>query len=240
MVHGNAHPRIGSTMFMQGQRSAMFLWQCSSKVVAMFLRLDAFAENYHHIHQYRQFVMQCIFARDNEVIKTIKRRLGISNDTPHLMLYLSMFLWTVFMRVTCKVNVVTNCGERGKLSRQFKNLAKMCSFDNPLPIFDSLSLIPLAPCCTSNNLSSATSWTCNSWWGHDGRLTFAPARDTAGGLAAEHRRLYQAPTEIRHPRWTSPRAPAGFTQPGAMPLNLPCLVTCQGQSSSTEIRKPLL
>ena len=29
-------------MFVQGQRSAMFLWQCSSKVVAMFLRLDAF------------------------------------------------------------------------------------------------------------------------------------------------------------------------------------------------------
>ena len=27
-------------MFVQGQRSAMFLWQCSSKVVAMFLRLD--------------------------------------------------------------------------------------------------------------------------------------------------------------------------------------------------------
>ena len=36
------HPRIGSPMFVQGQRSAMFLWQCSSKVVAMFLRLDAF------------------------------------------------------------------------------------------------------------------------------------------------------------------------------------------------------
>ena len=29
-------------MFMQGQRSTMFLWQCSSKVVAMSLRLDAF------------------------------------------------------------------------------------------------------------------------------------------------------------------------------------------------------
>ena len=42
MVFGNVHPRIGSTMFVLGQRSAMFLWQCSSKVVAMFLRLDAF------------------------------------------------------------------------------------------------------------------------------------------------------------------------------------------------------
>ena len=44
MVLGNVHPRIGSTMFVQGQRSAMFLWQCSSKVVVMFLRLDAFKE----------------------------------------------------------------------------------------------------------------------------------------------------------------------------------------------------
>ena len=42
MVFGNVHPRIGSIMFVQGQRSAMFLWQCSSKVVAMFLLLDAF------------------------------------------------------------------------------------------------------------------------------------------------------------------------------------------------------
>ena len=29
-------------MFVQGQRSTMFLWQCSSKVVAIFLQLDAF------------------------------------------------------------------------------------------------------------------------------------------------------------------------------------------------------
>ena len=27
---------------LKGQGSAMFLWRCSSKVVAMFLRLDAF------------------------------------------------------------------------------------------------------------------------------------------------------------------------------------------------------
>ena len=50
-----------------------------------------------------------------EVVKSIKRRLGISNDTHYLMLYLSTFLWTVFMRVTCMVNVVTSCGEREKL-----------------------------------------------------------------------------------------------------------------------------
>ena len=42
MVFGNVHRRNGSTTFVQGQRSAMFLWQCSSKVMAMFLRLDAF------------------------------------------------------------------------------------------------------------------------------------------------------------------------------------------------------
>ena len=100
-----------------------------------------------------------------------------------------------------------------------------------------LLLIPLAPCYTSNNLSSATSWTCNSWRGHDGQLTFAPACDAAGGLAAGYRRLYQAPTEIRHPRRTSLRALGGSTQPGAMPPNPPCLVTCQGQSPGTEIRK---
>ena len=33
-------------MFVQGQRSAMFYWQCSSKVVAMFLRLDAFSKRF--------------------------------------------------------------------------------------------------------------------------------------------------------------------------------------------------
>ena len=38
-------------MFVQGQRSAMFLWQCSSKVVAMFLRLDAF-----HTHTQKKMV----------------------------------------------------------------------------------------------------------------------------------------------------------------------------------------
>ena len=49
------------------------------------------------------------------MLKSIKRRLGFSNDTHYLMLYLSMYLWTVFMRVTCMVNVVASCGERGKL-----------------------------------------------------------------------------------------------------------------------------
>ena len=42
MVLGNVHPRIRLTMFVQGHRSAMFLWQYSSNVMAMFLRLDAF------------------------------------------------------------------------------------------------------------------------------------------------------------------------------------------------------
>ena len=90
-----------------------------------------------------------------------------------------------------------------------------------LDLCSTPSLIPLAPCYTSNNLSSATSWMCNNWRGHDGRLTFAPARDAAGGLAAGHRRLYQAPTEIRHPRRTSLHAPGGSTQPGAMSPNPP-------------------
>ncbi len=63
MVLGNVHPRIGSTMFVQGQRLAMFLWQCSSQVVAMFLRLDASQKTYlktpHLILRFSPLYMKC-------------------------------------------------------------------------------------------------------------------------------------------------------------------------------------